>query len=43
VHKLLAGYGLFETIDREHVYLSIDEAIADIAGEGGADGSSSAR
>ena len=32
LHDLVYRYGLFETLDRDHFYDSIDEALADIVG-----------
>jgi hypothetical protein len=33
VHDLVSNYGLFGTLDREHFYQTIDEAIAAIEGD----------
>ena len=38
LHDLILGYGLFETLDRDHFYPSIEEAIAAIAAIDAADG-----
>jgi len=35
LHHLVRDYGLLRTLDRDHFYASIDDAIADIAAERG--------
>jgi len=40
LQELVLRYGLFETLDRDHFYDSIDEALAEIEAEGGGPGAS---